>query len=90
MYVFSIYQYVERSMTNLKGVYLGVSHLTELKNIGLYITEKQYKWSISKNHTIKNKFDGAPLKGYLASYVIFRVCARNNNNKKSIVGRSSD
>ena len=32
-------------------------------------------------------FDGVPLKGYVASYVIFRFGARNN---KSIVGISND
>ena len=61
--------------------YLDFSHLTELKNI--YITEiyvkKQYKSSITKNHKIKKKyiFDGVPLKGYVASYVIYRFCTRN-------------
>ena len=30
-------------------------------------------------------FDGVPLKGYVASYVIFRFCARNN--RKSHCGK---
>ena len=52
--------------------------------------EKQYKSSIIKNHKItekRNKY-GVPLKGYVASLVIFRFCARNK--KKSIVGISCD
>ena len=42
--------------------------------------EKQYKSSIIKNHKIthtKKKNDGIRLKGYVASIVIFRFCARN-------------
>ena len=40
--------------------------------------KKQYKSRI-KNHKItqKNVFDGIPLKGYVASKVIFRFGARN-------------
>ena len=47
-------------------------------------TKKQYNSSITKNHKItKNKiFDGVPLKGYVASYVIFRSGARNKKKKK--------
>ena len=79
--------------TNFKGGYLDFSHLTELKDI--YITEmymeKQYKLSIIKNHKIRKKifffFDVVPLKGYIASYVIFRFCDRNPT---SIVEKSSD
>ena len=33
---------------------------------------------------------GVPLKGYIASKVIFRFCATNGKKKKSIVGISSD
>ena len=42
--------------------------------------KKQYKSSIIKNHKITKKggfFYGVPLKGYVASSVIFRFCARN-------------
>ena len=48
----------------------------DVKNI--YITEicmvNQYNSSIIKNHKITNKdfFDGVPVKGYVASQVIFR------------------
>ena len=63
-----------------KGGYLDFSHLSELKNI--YITEtymkKLYKSSLSsiiKNH--KKKFNGVPLKGYVASEVIFRFRTKN-------------
>ena len=65
----------------LKGGYLDFSHLIELEKT--YITEiymkKQYSSSITKNHKIKQKyfFDGVPLKGYVASEVNFRFCARN-------------
>ena len=49
--------------------------------------KKQYKSSRIKNHEITHKkkifFDGVPLKGYVASQVIFRFGARNK--KKSIV-----
>ena len=40
---------------------------------------KLYKSSIIKNYTItkENFFDGVPLKGYIASYFMFRFCARN-------------
>ena len=75
-----------------KGDHSDFSHLAELKN--LYITEiymkKQCKSSIIKNHKItpKKNFDGVPLKGYVASEVIFRFCARNK--KTSIVGISSE
>ena len=50
--------------------------------------KKEYKSSNIKNHkiTIKKNFDGVSLKGYVASWVIFRFCAKN----KSIVGISSD
>ena len=43
--------------------------------------KKQYKSSIIKNLAITNKekFDGVPLKGYIASEVIFRFRARNEN-----------
>ena len=37
----------------------------------------------------KSFFDGIPLKGYVASEVIFRFCARNKK-KKGIVEKSSD
>ena len=52
--------------------------------------KKQHKPSITKIHEIKKKvsFDGVPLKGYVASFVIFRFCARNK--EKSIVGKSRD
>ena len=34
--------------------------------------KKRYKSSITMNHKItKTKIDGVPLKGYVASYVIF-------------------
>ena len=51
--------------------------------------KKQNKSSIIKNHEITNEksFDGVPLKGYVASYVIFRFRARN---KKGIARISSD
>ena len=51
---------------------------------------KQYKSSRIKNHKITNIFffDRVPLKGYVASQVIFRFGTRNE--KKSIVGISSD
>ena len=42
---------------------------------------------------LKKKFFSycVPLKGYVASYFIFRFWARNNKKKKkSIVGKSSD
>ena len=41
--------------------------------------KKQYKSSIIQNHKVTHKkiFDGIPLKGYVASKVIFRFCARN-------------
>ena len=67
----------------VKGVYLDFSRLTELKN--LYITEiymkKQYISSIINNHktTKKEFFYGVSSKGYVASKVIFRFCARNKN-----------
>ena len=38
--------------------------------------KKQYKSSINKNHKIE-KNDGVLLKGYVASQVIFRFWARN-------------
>ena len=49
--------------------------------------KKQYKSSIIKNHKIikKTNFDGVPLKGHVAFYVIFRFGARNKQKKKSIV-----
>ena len=57
---------------HIKGGYLDLSHLPELKNT--YITEiymkKEYKSSIIKNHKIRNKkknFDGVSLKGYVPS-----------------------
>ena len=45
--------------------------------------EKQYKSSRIKNHKImyKNFFDGVPLKGYIASSVNFRFCARIKRKK---------
>ena len=45
--------------------------------------KKQYKSSITKNHKIKEKymFYGVPLKGYVASLVILRFCARNKKKK---------
>ena len=45
-----------------------------------------------KNHKITNNFFyGVALKGYVASTVIFRFCARNKKKKKkSNVGISSD
>ena len=48
--------------------------------------KKQYKSSITNNHTIeKNTFvDGIPLKGYVTSKIIFRFCTRI---KKSILGK---
>ena len=41
--------------------------------------KKQYKSSIIKNYKITNKknFDGVPLKGYVASEVIFRFCSKS-------------
>ena len=70
----------------LKGGYLDFSHLTELKNI--YITEvhmkKQYKSSITIRIIelkIKSSYDGVPLKGYIASIVIFGFWARNKKKK---------
>ena len=67
---------------NLKDGHLDFSRLTEFKNLyiteyiyislslslNLYITEKQYKSSIIKNHEITDKrfFDGVPCKGYVA------------------------
>ena len=42
--------------------------------------KKQYRPSVIKNHEITNKFFffyGVPLKGYIASLVMFRFCARN-------------
>ena len=55
----------------LKGGYSDCSHLTELKCICIIeiYTKKQYESSIIKNHKItkKKKFDGVPLKGYVAS-----------------------
>ena len=47
--------------------------------------KKQYKSSIIKNHKITNKnfFAGVPLKGYVASKVIFRFRARNKKKKAS-------
>ena len=68
-------------LVTFKGGYLDFSLLTELEKI--YIAEiyikKQYKSLITKNHKIKQKkiSDGVPLKGYVASEVIFRFCARN-------------
>ena len=56
--------------------------------------KKQYK--SSRNHKIikkkkkKKKKNGVPLKGYVASSVIFRFGARNKKKKKYIVGISSD
>ena len=58
-------------LVSVKGGYLEFCHLTELKN--RYITEiymkKQYKSSRFKNHKVTNKqkFEGVPLKGYVAS-----------------------
>ena len=53
----------------LKGGYLDFSHLNELKSI--YITEiymkKQYKSSRIKKNKHTKKFDGVPLKVYVAS-----------------------
>ena len=52
--------------------------------------KKHYKSSIIKNHKItKTKFffDGVPLKGYVASGVIFDLAPEI---KKRIVGISSD
>ena len=45
--------------------------------------KKQYKSSIIKNHEITNKkfLDGVPLKGYVASEVLFRFRARNRKKK---------
>ena len=76
----------------IKGGYLDFSNVTKWKNIHsteIYM-KKQYKSSWIKNHEItkKKNFDGVPLKGYVASYVIFRFGARNI--KKNIVGISSD
>ena len=54
--------------------------------------KKQYKSLITENHKIKRKhffFYGVPLKGYVASSVILRFCARNKK-KESIGGKSSD
>ena len=51
--------------------------------------KKQYKSSIIKNHKItRKKNHGVPLKGYVASKVIFRFCVRNK--KKSFVGIPND
>ena len=45
--------------------------------------KKQYKSSIIKNNIItkKNFFGNVPLKGYVASLVSFRFCARNKKKK---------
>ena len=50
--------------------------------------KKRYKSSRIKNHKIthKKKFDGVPLKGYVASLVIFRFGARNLKKKKKHCG----
>ena len=45
--------------------------------------KKQHKSSRIKNHKItQKKIDGVPLKGYVASKVIFRFGARNKKKKK--------
>ena len=38
-----------------------------------------YETSITKNYRIREKcfFEGVPLKGYVAPWVIFRFCSRN-------------
>ena len=48
--------------------------------------KKQYKSSRIKNHKITKKkfFYGIPLKGYVASKVIFRFGARNKKKKKAL------
>ena len=45
--------------------------------------KKQYKSSVIKNHEITNKknVDGVPIKGSIASEVIFRFRARNEKKK---------
>ena len=43
--------------------------------------KKQYKSSIIKNHNNYKKKHGVPLKGYVASYVIFRFGTRNIKKK---------
>ena len=66
----------------LKGGHLGFFTSHQIKNIcstEIY-TKKLYKSSIIKNHKITKKttvFDGGPLKGYVASLLIFRFCTRN-------------
>ena len=45
--------------------------------------KKQYESSIIKNHKITKitKKDDIPLKGYVASLIIFRFCARNKKKR---------
>ena len=54
--------------------------------------KNQYISSRIKNHKITKKkkffFDGVPLKGYIASKVIFRFGTRNK--RKIVLGISSD
>ena len=73
--------FIKHDSCQLRGGYLDFSHPTELKNISIaeIYMKKQYKSSIIKSHKIiKIKvFHGVPLKGYVASKVIFRFCARN-------------
>ena len=62
--------YEKETHNVVKGGYLDLSHLPELKK-NIYITEiylkKEYKSSIIKNKKITNKFfDGVSLKGYVA------------------------
>ena len=76
----SFHRHVEaQDYLSLKGGYLDFSHLTEIIYIYIYIhtteiyMKIQYKSSITNNHRIKKKkkkkkkFDGVPLKGYVAS-----------------------
>ena len=70
--------------TYFKGGYLDFSHLTELRK--LYITKIYMKNNTNHQYLriikLQKKihiyiFDGVPLKGYIASLVIFRFCVRN-------------
>ena len=71
-------------VSTFKGGYLDFSDLIQLKNI--YITEiyikREYKSSRIKTQKITKKlfWMGVPLKGYVASKVIFRFGARNEKH----------
>ena len=74
-----ILQYRRSKGEWLKGGYIDFSHLTELEKIyitEIYMKKKKKKSSVSKNYKF-TFFNGVPLKGYVASSVIFRFCSRN-------------